>query len=113
MSNTDTTFNQSHSAGNLPTMVDFSKHIDSLPVVTLQAFNIQGLFNICVASVQARQTGMPLIPGADEEEIEEQIHDCIFSLGEMLKMAIHLDYSDESGRRKMFSLIRKHAQFLY
>jgi hypothetical protein len=63
---------QSQSFANraiLPATVDFSKHADSLPVVTLQAFNIHGLFNVCVASVQAQQTGLPLIPGADEEEV--------------------------------------------
>jgi condensin complex subunit 3 len=29
-----------------------------------------------------------------------------FVIGEMLRLAVHLDYADEIGRRKMFALVR-------
>jgi len=38
----------------------------------------------------------------DDERLEGE-----FVIGEMLKLAVSLDYSDEIGRRKMFQLTRK------
>jgi condensin complex subunit 3 len=93
--------------------LDLSKHMDSLPVLTLQAFNIQGLFNILVQSVAAMETagnGLPDMPGADKDEIEDQVEDCIYSLGEMLKMTQSLlggMEGDEMGKRKVKTLVQE------
>lgn len=92
--------------------LDFSKYLDSLPVLTFQAFNIQSLFNVLVQSARLLNDAggdIPPLPDADRDDIEEQVEDCIFSLGEMLKMARHLlggMEGDEVGRRKVFGLVR-------
>jgi condensin complex subunit 3 len=92
--------------------LDFSKYTDYLPVLTLQAFNIQGLFNLLFQSAQTlrntEEEDMPNIPGADKEEMEDQLDDCIFSLGQLLKMTRSLIDNmdgDEMGRRKMRQLV--------
>ncbi|PVF94264.1 hypothetical protein CPB86DRAFT_713554 [Serendipita vermifera] len=92
--------------------LDFSKYSDSLPVLTLQAFNVQGLFNLLFQSAQtlrsAEEEDMPNIPGADKEEMEDQLDDCIFSLGQLLKMTRSLIDNmdgDEMGKRKMRQLV--------
>ncbi|KAK4686707.1 condensin complex subunit 3, partial [Tremellales sp. Uapishka_1] len=61
-----------------------------LPVVTALAFRIQDEYNKLVASVT-------------EEDSTERA----FIVGELMKLAIHLDYADEIGRRKMFQLTRE------
>ena len=38
--------------------------------------------------------------GEDAVKVEERA----FIVGELLKLALHLDYADETGRRKMFQL---------
>lgn len=110
----NSSMNTSNYAGNSVTFIpiNFSKHIEALPVLTFQAFNIQSLFNALVQLVSLlndKDSDLPAMPGADKEELEEQVEDCIFSLGEMLKMARHLlggMEGDEVGRRKVFGLVR-------
>ena len=45
----------------------------------------------------------------DEERArrEEELMDGEFVIGELLRLAVNLDYADEIGRRKMFQLVRK------
>ena len=40
------------------------------------------------------------------EQLEGNVVDTAFVVSELLKIAAGLDYSDEIGRRKMFSVIR-------
>ncbi|KAJ7671638.1 nuclear condensing complex subunit [Mycena polygramma] len=63
-----------------------------IPVVTSCAFRIQHGYNALVDI----QTG-----GDDDDKEEKE-----FIVSEMLKLAVNLDYADEIGRRKMFSLVR-------
>ncbi|KAJ6516489.1 nuclear condensing complex subunit [Mycena sanguinolenta] len=66
-----------------------------IPVVTNCAFRIQQGYESLIA--------------ADDEKDEEKVferRDKEFILAELLKLAVNLDYSDEIGRRKMFSLVR-------
>lgn len=78
----------------------------SLPVVTEFAFHIQEMYNSLV----------DLFQGAEEEDDEDEeekdiredtILNSAFILSQMLKVAVKLDYADEIGRRKMFSIIRE------
>lgn len=62
---------------------------DSLPVVTHFAFRIQDQYNSLVQ--------------AEEDDQPEKT----FIVGELVKLAVNLDYADENGRRQMFSLTRK------
>lgn len=78
----------------------------SLPVVTEFAFHIQEMYNTLVKLFQEA--------GDDEDEDEEEkdlredaILNNAFILSQMLKVAVKLDYADEIGRRKMFSIIRE------
>lgn len=52
------------------------------------AFHIQDRYNSLVQ--------------ANEDELLEKT----FIVGELLKLAVNLDYADENGRRQMFSLTR-------
>ncbi|KIM27959.1 hypothetical protein M408DRAFT_16414 [Serendipita vermifera MAFF 305830] len=108
----NSTMNMSSSVQGSTAMIplDLSKSIDLLPVLTLQAFNIQGLFNILVQSVATVETlgqELPDVPGTSKEDMEDQVEDCIYSLGEMLKMTRSLVQGmegDEMGKRKIKAL---------
>lgn len=87
-----------------------SKHIDSLPVLSLQAITIQSTFNFLALCAQAliSTDEMPEMPGTNREDLEEKMDDCIFSLGELLKMTtelLHSSTADEIGKRKVNTLI--------
>ncbi|KAJ7678541.1 nuclear condensing complex subunit [Mycena rosella] len=71
-----------------------------IPVVTSCAFRIQNGYNVLAAADEENQDG------EDEDEREEARRHKEFVVGEMLKLAVNLDYSDEIGRRKMFALVR-------
>jgi condensin complex subunit 3 len=43
----------------------------------------------------------------DDEDRETKAINSEFVLGELLRLALHLDYSDEIGRRKMFGIVSK------
>jgi condensin complex subunit 3 len=42
------------------------------------------------------------------DRLEEQVVQVAFVIKELLKMAVELDYADEMGRRKMWTLIREY-----
>ncbi|PFH49328.1 hypothetical protein AMATHDRAFT_147847 [Amanita thiersii Skay4041] len=90
----------------------------TLPVVTALAFRIQEAYNDLGERMRVldeerlfrRAEGIfshKLIDGTidlareDDETVERE-----YMIGEMLKLAVNLDYSDEIGRRKMFQLMR-------
>ncbi|KDQ54411.1 hypothetical protein JAAARDRAFT_60793 [Jaapia argillacea MUCL 33604] len=85
----------------------------ALPVVTALAFRIQGAYNDLVEGMQREEEEILLNGGVkaldDEEERarkEEERLEREFVIGEMLRVAVWLDYGDEIGRRKMFGLVR-------
>ncbi|KAH9837531.1 nuclear condensing complex subunit [Rhodofomes roseus] len=84
-----------------------------LPVVTALAFRIQATYNELLARIQQDEEDRLLrsgMSGEDEDEErarrEEERMDGEFVIGEMLRLAVNLDYADEIGRRKMFQLVR-------
>lgn len=82
----------------------------SLPVVTHLAFRIQTAYNTYQENIEAAEQER-LIRGGDPDEDqlareEDERLDKEFVIGEMLKLAVNLDYADEIGRRKMFQLVR-------
>ncbi|KAG8830707.1 hypothetical protein FRC18_007702 [Serendipita sp. 400] len=93
---------------------DGLKYTDSLPTLTLQAFNIQGLFNLLVQTVTILNSqqlhSLPSVPGVAREDLEDQLEDCVFSLNNLLKMTIVLLdtlSADEMGRRMVKTLIEE------
>lgn len=85
----------------------------SLPVVTALAFHMQRQYNAFLDSLQHAETqGLSRIDEDDMETddksdtLEEAITDATFILSEMVRLAVHLDYADEIGRRKMFGILR-------
>ena len=86
---------------------------DRLPVLTLLAFKVQLLFNTCLNWVQEHASGLPRVPGGendedDEDSWEEEIMDGVFVLSEMIKLGAYLDFSDEMGRRGIVKLVREY-----
>lgn len=81
----------------------------SLPVVTAFAFHIQEAYNALLVVLQDTETAKLLRAGLEQEEQEEQLEEELAKreiiLGELLRMALKLDYSDEIGRRKVFSVV--------
>ena len=45
--------------------------------------------------------------GGELESSEQRIVDTTFIVEELLAIAAYLDYTDEIGRRKMFSIVRE------
>lgn len=68
---------------------------DAMPVVTALAFKTQDEYNRLVT----------LINDDDDEDAAAQ--EAAFIVGELLRLAINMDYADEIGRRKMFQLSRE------
>ena len=83
----------------------------SLPVVTSFAFHIQEAYNTLLVVLQDIETAKLLRAGLEqegqekEEELEEELAKREIILGELIRMALKLDYSDEIGRRKVFSVV--------
>jgi len=78
----------------------------ALPVVTALAFKIQSAYNELLEDIQASEDLLPQGGEVDESKEDERM-DKEFIIGEMLRLAVNLDYADEIGRRKMFQLVRK------
>ncbi|CAE6436074.1 unnamed protein product [Rhizoctonia solani] len=85
----------------------------SLPVVTMFAFRIQDEYNKLLELLRQLEARNNTNSGSDDEEdekkdvqLEEQAIDAELILGELLASAVNLDYGDETGRRRMFQLIR-------
>ncbi|KAG5353772.1 hypothetical protein C0989_002555 [Termitomyces sp. Mn162] len=79
-----------------------------LPVVTELAFHIQDTFNELSSRVDEEQEARLLTDLTEDERIryEDARLEKEAILGELLQLAVNLDYSDEIGRRKMFQLVR-------
>ncbi|KAI6131286.1 nuclear condensing complex subunit [Pisolithus croceorrhizus] len=77
-----------------------------LPVVTHLAFQIQNAYN---AYLDDTDTAAAREHEVSEEQLaqeEDARLDQEFIIGELLRLAVSLDYADEIGRRKMFQLVR-------
>ncbi|KAI0360255.1 ARM repeat-containing protein [Trametes cingulata] len=91
---------------------DDTHKIDStLPVVTALAFRIQDAYNALVQHISALPSPSPSpspssSPSPLDDDAQEARLDREFALGELLRLALNLDYGDEIGRRKMFQLVR-------
>ncbi|KAG2337723.1 hypothetical protein BDR05DRAFT_894747 [Suillus weaverae] len=84
---------------------DAEKLDASIPVVTALAYHIQAAYNAYQEDLEVAEQER-VIRGDPTEEEEEARIDKEFVIGEMLKVAVNLDYADEIGRRKMFQLVR-------
>jgi condensin complex subunit 3 len=85
-----------------------------LPVVTAFAFHLQETYNVLVDILQEAENVKFLNAGEDEDEEdvehrEEELAKREVILGELLRMALKLDYMDEIGRRKVFSVVREYS----
>ena len=79
---------------------------NALPVVTALAFRIQAAYNELLQELQDEEEEL-VLRGSVPEEREEARMEREFIIGEILRLAVNLDYADEIGRRKMFQLVRK------
>lgn len=92
----------------------------ALPVVTALAFRIQDAYNDLIKRIQEEAEDDFLMSGMERTSEEEEEHarkeeeriDREFIIGEMLRLAVNLDYADEIGRRKMFQLVRTYTACL-
>ena len=83
-----------------------------LPVVTAIAFQIQSQQDFLFGAFQRAEEVRALNVGDDDsgdglESSEQRIVDTTFIVEELLAIAAYLDYTDEIGRRKMFSIVRE------
>ncbi|KIM46792.1 hypothetical protein M413DRAFT_23143 [Hebeloma cylindrosporum] len=84
----------------------------SLPVVTAFAFIVQEAYNSLLAVLEETETakllraGLEEQEGEEDEEMEEELTKREIIMGELLKMVLKLDYGDEIGRRKVFSVVK-------
>ncbi|KAG8963687.1 hypothetical protein FRC00_005396 [Tulasnella sp. 408] len=90
---------------------DTSRVESSLPVVTALAFKIQHCYNTLLElskemEAQDREDDME-VDGDSQADREERRSSMEFTVAQLLKLAVNLDYSDEIGRRKMFGLVRE------
>lgn len=76
----------------------------TMPVMTALAFKIQALYNDLLRRAQTEDENKAF---GTEGNQEEEVENAQIVLGELLKIAINMDYADEIGRRKMFALVRK------
>lgn len=78
--------------------------------MTALAFRIQEGYNALLEDIQAEEECLERDEVGTEEarqKREDERMDREFVIGEMLKLAVDLDYADEIGRRKMFQLVRE------
>ncbi|KAL5523223.1 YCG1_2 [Sanghuangporus sanghuang] len=76
-----------------------------LPVVTALAFHLQAACNRFLAILEDISSDGER-EDDDHDAREEDAVNAEFVMGELLRLAVHLDYSDEIGRRKMFGVVR-------
>ncbi|RFU72251.1 condensin complex subunit 3 [Trichoderma arundinaceum] len=74
---------------------------EKLPEVTKLAFFLERYLKVLVDAIKRVAQ-----PDADDDEEEDTVEQ-EFIIEQMLHIAITLDYSDEVGRRKMFTLLRQ------
>jgi condensin complex subunit 3 len=76
----------------------------NLPVITSIAFGIDKSYK-SLGDMRSEDTSN--IDETERIRREDMIFDKEFVIAELLKFAVHLDYSDEIGRRKMYQLVRE------
>lgn len=81
----------------------------ALPVVTAFAFHIQDAYNGMLEVLQEIETAKLLRAGLDDDEGDEELDEELAKreviMGELLRIMLKLDYGDEIGRRKVFSVV--------
>ncbi|KAJ7259477.1 hypothetical protein B0H12DRAFT_1278399, partial [Mycena haematopus] len=79
----------------------------ALPVVTAFAFHMQEAYNHLLSALHDAEVARNL-SGSDKvsEDVEEELAKREVVLGELLRMAVKLDYMDEIGRRKVYTVTR-------
>lgn len=81
----------------------------SLPVVTAFAFHIQEAYNSMLEVLQEIETAKLLRAGLDNQEVDEELEEELAKreivMNELLQIMLKLDYADEIGRRKVFSVV--------
>ena len=79
----------------------------ALPVVTAFAFHVQEAYNCLLSALEDVETGQfGTVEGQEENEVlEEELAKKEVVMGELLRLALRLDYGDEIGRRKVFSVV--------
>jgi condensin complex subunit 3 len=94
---------------------DDARIVATLPVVTALAFRIQGAYNELMEDTRNSEEEGAVRKLSEEEKIrlEDERMDKEFVIGEVLKLAVNLDYSDDHGRRTMFVLIREVSVNVY
>ncbi|KAJ7064682.1 nuclear condensing complex subunit [Mycena amicta] len=82
----------------------------SLPVVTAFAFSMQDAYNQLLAVLEDAEVARALAgedPDAEmDDDTEEELAKREVIIGELLRMAVKLDYGDEIGRRKVYTVTR-------
>ncbi|KAF4487895.1 condensin complex subunit 3 [Fusarium agapanthi] len=73
---------------------------EKLPEVTKLAFFLERYLHVLTTAVKR-------VAEADDEDEEEDTVEQEFIVEQLLQIALTLDYSDEVGRRKMFTLLRQ------
>ncbi|KAM0247641.1 hypothetical protein ACHAP5_003888 [Fusarium lateritium] len=73
---------------------------EKLPEVTKLAFYLERYLHVLITAVKR-------VAEADDEDEEEDTVEQEFIVEQMLQISLTLDYSDEVGRRKMFTLLRQ------
>ncbi|KAF4992732.1 hypothetical protein FGRMN_6942 [Fusarium graminum] len=73
---------------------------EKLPEVTKLAFYLERYLHVLVTAVKR-------VAEADDEDEEEDTVEQEFIVEQLLQISLTLDYSDEVGRRKMFTLLRQ------
>ncbi|KAJ6514182.1 nuclear condensing complex subunit [Mycena vitilis] len=79
----------------------------ALPVVTAFAFHMQEAYNQLLAALEDAEVARA-VSSEDEvpDDLEEELAKREVVLGELLRMAVKLDYMDEIGRRKVYTVTR-------
>ena len=85
---------------------DDAKLDTCLPVVTHLAFQIQNAYNAYLDDIDALAARELELSEEQLAQEEDARLDQEFIIGELLRLAVNLDYADEIGRRKMFQLVR-------
>lgn len=84
--------------------------------MTALAFHIQEAYNALLVVLQDIETAKLLRAGIEQEDEEneelEELAKREVILGELLRMALKLDYADEIGRRKVFSVVSLYPFFV-
>lgn len=79
--------------------INQAKLDDKMPEVTRIGFYLQKYLNVLLDAIRATNAG-------NDPEDDVEVADQEFIVEQLLHIAHYLDYTDEIGRRKMFSLLR-------